>query len=138
MHGNLSPRCILFRDDKCPVLADLGIPVSPTNKDDFLATDHCYYANPEQAQDLSADARSDIYSAGTMFYEMLTGEKAFQGSRPNTIIFQHLHAPVPDLPEAHASFQEFLERCMAKSAEQRFAGATEAMAALGPNTSFYL
>jgi serine/threonine protein kinase len=82
------------------------------------------YMSPEQAQGLRIDARSDIFSFGTVLYEMLTGERAFQGSsglatltavlRDNPQEFSKTNVDAP--PEV----QEAVMRCLRKDPDQRF------------------
>ncbi len=53
------------------------------------------YLSPEQVERGIADARSDVYAAGLMLFEMLTGTKAFTGETPIHVAYQHVHGGVP-------------------------------------------
>ena len=53
------------------------------------------YLSPEQVERGIADARSDVYAAGLMLFEMLTGTKAFTGDTPIHVAYQHVHGGVP-------------------------------------------
>ena len=57
-----------------------------------------YYISPEQAEGAPVDQRSDLYSLGVMFYEMLTGQRPFRGSTMIAIIQSHRNDPIPVLP----------------------------------------
>lgn len=91
-----------------------------------------YYISPEQAQGHRVDARTDLYSLGVMFYEMLTGQRPYNGQSALAIMTQHAASPVPTLPESTAVQQPLLERLMSKQPNARFASADELLANLGP------
>ena len=58
------------------------------------------YLSPEQAQGLPVDARSDLYSAGCLLYELLTGRTPFVGDSPVSVAYQHVGQP-PQAPSMH-------------------------------------
>ena len=76
------------------------------------------YMSPEQAQGKEADARSDIFSFGLVFYEMITGKRAFEGSNPTSIIAAILEREAPALePEG---LNRVVRACLAKDPADRF------------------
>ena len=83
-----------------------------------------YYISPEQSQGQRVDARTDLYSLGVMFYEMLTGQRPYSGKSAMEIMAQHASAPVPRLPANVALQQALVDRLMAKelSAPLRLGG----------------
>ena len=87
------------------------------------------YMSPEQAQGKFVDSRSDIFSFGAVFYEMLTGRRAFDGSSLTSVLSQVLSATPPPVRELRAEVpQEFIrvvERCLEKDPEARYASGKE-------------
>jgi serine/threonine protein kinase len=92
------------------------------------------YMSPEQSRRDRIDRRSDIFSFGTVLYEMATGIKAFNGKNPVEIIkavCNEVPRPVPELNSGILQgFQDVLERAMAKDAEKRYQSMPEMIADL--------
>jgi serine/threonine protein kinase len=136
LHRDLKPANVMLREDNSPVLIDFGL--ARRSMDDIGTTGigqvlgSPYYISPEQAQGLRVDARTDLYSLGVMFYEMLTGQRPYLGRSAMAIMSQHSASPVPQLPEATAAQQPLLDRLMAKQQSARYASADELLADLGP------
>lgn len=124
VHRDVKPANILFRDDETPLLTDFGIAKQVDMDMDLTATGIFLgspnYVSPEQADGLPVDGRSDIYSLGCIFYEMLTGTKPYQSGSVIDIVIKHKTAPIPELPEEYKEFQPLLERMLAKKREDRF------------------
>ncbi len=129
IHRDVKPANILFRDDNTPLLTDFGIAKQTDDDKDLTSTGIFLgspnYVSPEQADGKKVDARSDIYSLGCIFHEMLTGYKPYHSDSVIDIVIQHKTSPVPTLPEKLAIYQSFLNRMMAKSLDERFANAEE-------------
>jgi eukaryotic-like serine/threonine-protein kinase len=129
VHRDLKPANIMFRGDDSLALADFGISkrieISSglTSIGQVLGTPH--YMSPEQGEALPVDARSDIYSAGILLYELLTGEKPYYAETPAALIYQHIHAPIPALPEALSRYQFIIDKTLAKNPVDRFQAAIE-------------
>jgi len=87
------------------------------------------YMSPEQAEGKSVDHRSDIFSLGVTFYQMLTGQRPFSGSGPASILASILHHTPPTLteirPELPSDVGRIVRRCLAKDPERRFQTATD-------------
>ncbi len=129
IHRDVKPANILFREDETPLLTDFGI-AKQTDADKDLTSTGIFlgspnYVSPEQADGRKVDGRSDIYSLGCIFYEMLTGYKPYHSDSVIDIVIQHKTSPVPTLPEKLTIYQSLLDRMMAKSLDQRFASAEE-------------
>jgi serine/threonine protein kinase len=135
-HRDLKPANVMLREDNSPVLIDFGL--ARRSLDDAGTTGvgqvlgSPYYISPEQAQGKRVDVRTDLYSLGVMFYEMLTGQRPYSGRNALSIMTQHSTSPVPTLPPATAAQQPLLDRLMAKNPNLRYASADELLADLGP------
>lgn len=124
IHRDIKPENILFRDDGAAVLTDFGIAKvvgSATLTDVGMSIGTPHYMSPEQAQGKTVDGRSDLYSLGVVFYEMLTGKPPYQSDDTFAIAFAHIKDPVPRLPVHLQRYQTLLDRLMAKNPNDRFA-----------------
>jgi DNA-binding NarL/FixJ family response regulator len=136
LHRDLKPANVMLREDNSPVLIDFGLArrsldeIGNTGVGQVLGSP--YYISPEQAQGQRVDVRTDLYSLGVMFYEMLTGQRPYGGRSAVAIMSQHTSSPVPLLPEATSMQQPLLDRLMAKQQSARYASADELLADLGP------
>ena len=91
------------------------------------------YMSPEQAQGGKVDARSDIFSFGSVFYEMLTRQRAFHGKsglETLTAILRDEPRSFPDLPDMQEDIRDVVARCLRKDPDQRFQAMTDVKAAL--------
>jgi serine/threonine protein kinase len=136
LHRDLKPANVMLREDNSPVLIDFGL--ARRSMDDAGTTGvgqvlgSPYYISPEQSQGQRVDARTDLYSLGVMFYEMLTGQRPYSGRTALAIMEQHSGSPVPQLPPPTSMQQPLLDRLMAKQQSARYASADELLADLGP------
>ncbi len=89
-----------------------------------------YYMSPEQALGEPLDARSDLYSLGVIYHEMLTGKKLFTGASAMEVLQQHVNAPPPHLPLSLSRHAPLLSRLLAKRREERFNTAAEVIEAV--------
>lgn len=124
VHRDIKPENILFRTDNSAVLSDFGVARGltvnsrMTHVGTVVGTPH--YMSPEQTKGNSVDGRSDLYSLGVVFYEMLTGSLPYQGEEAVTIALKHISAPIPKLPLQYLAYQKILDKLLAKDPEQRF------------------
>jgi serine/threonine-protein kinase PpkA len=129
-HRDLKPANVMMRPDGRIVLIDFGLAkhlgTSHTNVGEIRGSP--YYISPEQAEGAEVDQRSDIYSLGIMFYEMLTGQRPFKGTSVIGIIQSHRNDPIPVLPEAFSRFQRLIDGMLAKEPSERFPTVASAVA----------
>lgn len=129
LHRDLKPGNIMLRDNGSVALIDFGLAkrmrleMEITSHGEIFGTP--YYMSPEQGHANDIDARSDIYSLGVIFYEMLTGEKPFSADNAMGIIYKHSTAPIPLLPARLAHHQALLNLLLAKRPEDRLQTAKE-------------
>jgi eukaryotic-like serine/threonine-protein kinase len=133
VHGDIKPQNIMFRDAHALVLVDFGVSrVMETNSaflpGQIIGTPG--YISPEHVLDAPIDGRSDLYSAGVLFYEMLTGRKPFVADSVDALLNMHVGEEPPPLPAALAACQDIVDRLLAKRPDDRFANPAELIAAL--------
>ena len=131
LHRDLKPGNIMLRADGSIALIDFGLAkrmrlsLEITGHGEIFGTPH--YMCPEQGHAGQVDQRSDIYSLGVIFFEMLTGDKPFHADTALGIVYRHANAPVPALPEHFSAYQELLDRMLAKDADDRVQSANEVL-----------
>jgi serine/threonine protein kinase len=129
LHRDLKPGNIMLRQDDTIALIDFGLAkrmrlkLEMTDSGEIFGTP--YYMSPEQGHGSNADQRSDIYSLGVIFYEMLTGEKPFVSDTAMGIIIRHAQAPVPLLSPRFSKYQALLNMMLAKDPQDRLQDAAE-------------
>jgi FixJ family two-component response regulator len=134
VHRDLKPQNIMFRDNGRPVIVDFGLAkdldstLNLTVQGEVMATPR--YMSPEQCMGRPADARSDLYSLGAIFYEMIAGRKLFGDEGPAGLIHQHVHGAIPVLPPHLAGYQTIIDRLLAKNPDDRFQSARELFATI--------
>ncbi len=99
VHRDVKPENVILREDGTVKVADFGLAraiatgTSTAQTGVLLGT--VAYLSPEQVERGVADARSDVYAAGLLLFEMLAGSKAFLGDSPIHVAYQHVHSEVP-------------------------------------------
>jgi eukaryotic-like serine/threonine-protein kinase len=141
VHRDLKPANILVTPSGVVKLLDFGLAkqdissapgdetrtVNVTQAGIILGTPS--YMSPEQAEGKPADARSDIFSFGTVFHEMLAGRRAFGGGSAAAIIGAVIYKE-PEPLNAPPAVQAIVNKCLAKSPAGRFQSATDLRRAL--------
>jgi eukaryotic-like serine/threonine-protein kinase len=134
LHRDLKPGNVMFRADGSVALIDFGlakqvaIDAEITGSTEIFGTPH--YMSPEQGHGRPCDERSDLYSLGVMFFEMLTGRKPYHAASPMALIYKHSHEPLPELPAAFATWQPVLNALLQKDPAARFGSAHELIASI--------
>lgn len=137
VHRDVKPENVLISDDGEVKIADFGLvravaAAGITSTSVILGT--AAYLSPEQVRDGDASPRSDVYSAGIMTYELLTGRTPFTGDSPLSLAYQRLDTDVPPPSAAidgvPTQFDEFVQRATARGPAERYADAIEMRADL--------
>jgi len=129
LHRDLKPQNLMFRTDGTLAILDFGIAkqidaaVDRTNAGEILGTPR--YMSPEQVQGRVLDLRTDIYSAGVLLYQMLTGRHLFEGDTAMEVALHHLNTPPPALPEELGRYQRLMDKLLEKDRDARFRNADE-------------
>jgi DNA-binding response OmpR family regulator len=134
LHRDLKPPNLMLRENDTIVLIDFGLARNfgggPSSTRTGVLRGSPYYMSPEQALGEDLDGRSDLYSLGVLFYEMITGRKPYSGLSAMDVLQQHVTAPLPQLPHSHMHLQALLEGFIAKARDDRFATADQAIEAI--------
>ncbi len=130
LHRDLKPQNLMFRNDGSLAIVDFGIAkhidaVDRTNYGEILGTPR--YMSPEQVQGRALDLRTDIYSAGVLLFQMLSGEHLFSGASAVEVAMHHLNTPPPALPEALDQYQRLVDKLVEKDRDARFRNADEVL-----------
>jgi eukaryotic-like serine/threonine-protein kinase len=129
LHRDLKPGNIMLRADNSLAIIDFGLAKQSDLKTEITGTGEIFgtphYMSPEQGHGQDLDVRSDIYSLGVIFYEMLTHKKPYLAPTPMGVIYLHANAPIPQLDDELFFYQPLLNRLLAKDPNDRFANAHE-------------
>ena len=140
VHRDIKPANILFRLDGTMALTDFG--VAKDAKDDVKLTrvgttvGSPAYCSPEQAQGLDVDQRSDIYSCGVVFLEMLLGRNPYKADSYVTTSMNHIQMEIPRLGSELVRYQQLVDRMLAKQPQDRFESAEQLLAYLDNPANF--
>jgi serine/threonine-protein kinase len=132
VHRDVKPENVLISDDGEVKLVDFGLvraiaEAGITSTSVILGT--AAYLSPEQVEGAATGPRSDVYAAGVMAFELLTGTTPFTGDNPLAVASQRLDRDVPPpssvIAGVPAEIDAFVARATARRAEERFADACE-------------
>ena len=124
VHRDVKPENVLITDDGRVKVADFGLVRAVTTATNTATSGVLIgtvsYIAPELVTDGSADARSDVYSAGVLLYELLTGQKPHQGETPIQVAYKHVHEDVPPPSATVDSIPPYVDALLARAtARQR-------------------
>jgi serine/threonine-protein kinase PpkA len=129
VHRDIKPQNVLFDEANSPVLSDFGIAKSIGASTNLTTTGMTFgsipYMSPEQTRSAGVDHRSDLYSFGVVFWELLTGALPYTAETQFALAFKHATQPIPDLPPSLEAFQPILSRLLAKAPADRFSSVHE-------------
>ena len=132
IHRDIKPQNIMVLRDGSIKVTDFGIARLTSAAQSTLtqeALGSVHYISPEQARGSRIDGRSDIYSAGVVLYEMLTGRLPFEGDSPVSVAIQHINSiPLPPRelnPEIPEALETITMKAMAPKVENRYRSADD-------------
>lgn len=130
IHRDIKPDNVLFDSSNNPYLSDFGVAkltesaISATG-DEVIGTPA--YISPEQARGENVDHRADIYGLGAILYEMLTGERPYDGDTAIGLALQHVNDPIPDIlqarPDLPKDVDSVIKTALAKDKKARYPNA---------------
>ncbi len=127
VHGALKPDSIVFSSEAVPKLVDFGLEqllAAASGHPRVLSEESARYLSPEQASDPGiCDARSDLFSAGAVLFEALTGRAPFRGATLIETLGRIADDPVPDpkafRPDLPPDLSDAIRRCLEKDPSRR-------------------
>jgi DNA-binding NarL/FixJ family response regulator/tRNA A-37 threonylcarbamoyl transferase component Bud32 len=133
LHRDLKPQNMMFRADGSLAIVDFGIAkhidsIDRTGHGEILGTPR--YMSPEQVQSRALDLRTDIYSAGVLLYQMLTGQHLFEGETAVEVALHHINTQAPALPASLSHYQPLLDKLLEKDRDARYRNADEVIGVL--------
>jgi serine/threonine protein kinase len=136
VHRDLKPENLMLTDDGQIKIADFGIAKASTIATTNLTRTGLVvgapaYMAPEQARGEETGPAADLYSAGIIAYELVTGTVPYSGADPMSILWRHVHEPLPPLslrrPDVDSRLARWIERLLEKAPSRRPDGAREAL-----------
>lgn len=127
IHRDLKPQNIMIKDDGQIKITDFGIAMA-LNSTQLTQTNSVmgsvHYLPPEQASGKGCTIKSDIYSMGIIFYELLSGSLPFRGDNAVEIALKHMREPLPSLRDENSaipqSIENIIRRSTAKNPKNRY------------------
>ena len=138
VHRDIKPENVLIADDGRVKVADFGLARALAQGETSATTGMIIgtvaYLSPEQVERGDADGRSDVYAAGILLFEMITGKVPHDGPSPIAVAYQHVNADVPApsslAPEISPSVDDLVLTATRRNPKQRYQGATQYLAAV--------
>jgi eukaryotic-like serine/threonine-protein kinase len=138
IHRDVKPANVMITKNGAVKVMDFGIARALADGQGVTQTaaviGTAQYLSPEQARGEMVDARSDVYAAGCVLYELITGEPPFTGDSPVAVAYQHVREdPTPPShqnPDVSPTLDAIVLRAMSKNPANRYQSAAEMRADL--------
>lgn len=117
VHRDVKPENVLIGPNGTVKVADFGLVRAVSTAgvtSDTMILGTVAYLSPEQVTTGTTDARSDVYSAGVLLYEMLTGTPPYVGDNAISVAYRHVNDDVPPVPDVPAEVAELVRRATRK------------------------
>ncbi len=128
IHRDLKPSNIMITPGGSIKVLDFGVarvlseqPLTDAN----ITVGTAAYMSPEQISGKEVDGRSDLFSLGVLFYELLTGSRPFHGEHPSAVMYSIVHEDAPRLTSVPDVVASAVNRCLQKDPARRFASAED-------------
>ncbi|MBT2228858.1 Stk1 family PASTA domain-containing Ser/Thr kinase [Nonomuraea sp. NEAU-A123] len=136
VHRDVKPENVLLTDDGRVKVVDFGLAraIEATNQTRTgVMIGTIGYMSPEQVMTGGADVRSDVYAAGIMLFELVTGQQPYDGETPMSVAYRHVHDTVPPpssvVPEVPPLIDTLVRHATARAPDDRPADATAMLVA---------
>ena len=143
IHRDIKPENLMVRDDGYLKVLDFGLAKTASPSGEFstgltatgVLAGTAAYMSPEQAREQELDGRSDLFSLGSVFYEMLSGRRPFAGDSRIDALAAVLHREPEALGQLPPGVSRILARLLAKDRDARFSSAEALISALDEETA---
>ena len=138
VHRDVSPHNIMLDYDGEVKVIDFGVAKAEAKSSETVAgviKGKFSYMAPEQVTGAAVDARTDIFALGIVLYELLSGERLYDGSSAFSIFDKVVNQPAPRLSsvaQVAPELDDIVARCLAKNPDERFESAAQLADALAP------
>ena len=132
LHRDIKPANIMLNERDSAILTDFGIAKmmsGPSHTATGAMIGTPAYMSPEQGLGQPGDERSDLYSLGVLFYQLVTGKLPYDADTPLAVVLKHVNEPLPDPrtlnPNLPTAFEDILFKALAKKPADRYSSVHE-------------